>query len=67
MRHRVEKRGQCVAVSGLQLLDEILHVLTNKLLCGRSFRFSLAEAVLLTILLVVPLLAVDALLLLLLL
>jgi hypothetical protein len=66
MRHRVEKRGQCVAVSGLQLLDEILHVLTNKLLCGRSLRFSLAEAVLLTILLV-PLLAVDALLLLLLL
>jgi hypothetical protein len=67
MRHRVEKRGQCVVVSGLQLLDEILHVLTNKLLCGRSLRFSLAEAVLLTILLVVPLLAVDALLLLLLL
>jgi hypothetical protein len=35
VRHRVEKRGKGFAVSCLKLLDEVLDVFANKLLCGR--------------------------------
>ena len=46
MRHRVEKRGEGFAVSGFQLLDEVLHVFADELLCGGGFRLLLSEAAL---------------------
>jgi hypothetical protein len=33
MHHRVKVGSQCLAVSRLQLLDQILHVFAYKLLC----------------------------------
>jgi hypothetical protein len=35
MHRRVKKRGQCFALARCKLLDEKLHVHTDKLLCGR--------------------------------
>ena len=60
MHHRVEIRGQCFAVARFQLLDEILHVLAHKLLCGRRLPVFTAGSRVLAMLLVAPLLAVKA-------
>jgi hypothetical protein len=32
--HRIQKHRQCFAMSGFELLDEVLHVFTDELLCG---------------------------------
>ncbi len=34
VRHRVEKGGQRLTMSGFELLDEKLYVLADELLCG---------------------------------
>ena len=35
VRHRVKKRGESFAVSCFKLLDEVLNVFADELLCGR--------------------------------
>jgi hypothetical protein len=60
MGHRVEKRGQCFAVTGLQLLDEVLHVFAHKLLRGCRLPVFTAGSRVAGDALVEPLLAVNA-------